>query len=298
MIKRIFLLDHNQVLEDIRDSFQLVDNWYEAEAVVVWQDLREDYIELVANANLVGIPTVVMQHGLRASREYNSYYPKPLLAKKIMVWGPKDKERIMTSGILPNRIEITGTTLFDHLVPREKHKGANVVFVPIHWDKEVDENYEIAKILNSIQGLNLKTKLIEGLDASHYKNVIRSNRDSRDHLGIIANLLKDTDLLVSLTESTFEFLAYKLDIPVIVVDEWKPKMFLGELYEKLEYSEAAIKAKYVNLKNTIFDVLQNPSIKSTERTKVLYEEAGVGFSKINSKNRIVDVIKNLDQDIF
>lgn len=298
MINRIFLLDHNQVLEDVKDCFQLVDNWYEAEAVVVWQDIREDYIELVANANLTGIPTVVMQHGLRASREYNSYYQKPLLAKKIMVWGPKDKERIMTSGISADRIEVTGTTIFDHLIPKKKHDGFNVVFVPIHWDKEVEENYEIAKILNNIRGVNLKTKLIEGLDASHYKNVIRSNRDSRDHLKIIANLLGETDLLVSLTESTFEFLAYKLDIPVIVVDEWKPKYFLGEMYEKLEYSNAAIKVKYSDLEKTIFKVLNNLSIKSAERKKVLFEEAGVGFNKISSKEKIVEVIKNLDQEIF
>lgn len=294
MIKRIYLEDHNQVLDSIRDSFEVVDNWMEAEVVVVWQDIRGDLVQIVANANLLGIPTVVMQHGLRASREYSSDFKKTLLAKKIMVWGPKDKDRIMSGGVESDRIEVTGTTIFDSLKPVEVHKGTNILFVPLHWDKEIEENYEVANKLAQIRGINVRTKLIEGQDESHYQNVIRSNRDKSGHLDLIGEILKTTDLVVSLSESTLEFMAYYLDIPVITVNNWKPKYFLDTYVEKIDkyFSGANIEARLDNLETKIFEVLNNRQIKSKERQKALYEEAGVGYGKTSARERMIEVIRN------
>jgi len=303
MINKIFLLDHNQVLEDIKDSFQLVNNWYEAEAVVVWQDIRDEYIELVSNANLVGIPTVVMQHGLRASREYDNFFQKPLLAKKIMVWGPKDKRRVLSGGIIPERIEITGTTIFDHLMPKENHQGVNILFAPLHWDKEIEENYLVASKLKSIKGINVLTKVIEGQNLSYYENSIISNRDEKSHLDIISSIFKNTDLVVSLAESTLEFMAYFLNIPVIVVDFWKPKEFLDYYVDDLSkyfggFSKNCVIVKLNELDRAITNELYKDSKNSIKRNQVLLEEAGIGFSNKKAKDRIVEVIKNLDKDLF
>lgn len=202
MIRKIYIEDHNQVLADIRDSFEVVDNWMEAEAAVVWQDVRGEMIGLVTDANLMGIPTLVMQHGLRASREYSKESGKELLAQRIMVWGPRDKERVVSSGLVePERVVITGTTITDHLKPRERHEGINILFVPLHWDKELEENYEVAKILNKVNGINLTTKVIDGQETKYYRNVITSHRDKQDHLDVIAEILKNTDVVVSLNES-------------------------------------------------------------------------------------------------
>ncbi len=295
MIKRIYLEDHNQVLEGIRNSFDVVDNWMEAEAVVVWQDIRGELVQTVANANLLGIPTIVMQHGLRASREYSSDFGKVLLAKKIMVWGPKDKERVMSGGVEPERIEVTGTIIFDSLKTVETHEEKNVLFVPLHWDKEIRENFEVAEKLALIKGINVRTKLIEGQRKNHYQNVIRSNRDKVGHLEIISEILRTTDLVVSLSESTLEFMAYYLDIPVITVNNWKPKYFLDTYIESINkyFSGANIETNLDDLEKTIFWVLNNRQIKSKERKKALYEEAGIGFRKMNARKKIIEVIRNL-----
>lgn len=295
MIKRIYLEDHNQVLESIRDSFEIVDNWMEAEAVVVWQDIRGELVQIVANANLVGIPTVVMQHGLRASREYSSDFGKMLLAKKIMVWGPKDKERVMSGGVEAERVEVTGTSIFESLKEPETHEGKNVLFVPLHWDKEIIENFEVARKLASIKGINIRTKLIEGQEESQYQNVIRSNRDQTGHLETIGKILKTTDLVVSLSESTLEFMAYYLEIPVITVNNWKPKYFLDTYIEKIDkyFSGANIEANLDNLETKIFEVLNNKQIKAKERQRALYEEAGVGYGKTSARERMIEVIRKL-----
>lgn len=296
MIKRIYLEDHNQVLESIRDSFEIVDNLMEAEAIVVWQDIRGELVQIVANANLLGIPTVVMQHGLRASREYSSDFGKTLLAKKIMVWGPRDKERVMSGGVESERIEVTGTTIFDSLKPVEAHEGKNVLFVPLHWDREIGENFEVASKLASISGINVRTKLIEGQDERHYQNVVRSNRDKRGHLEMIGEILETTDLVVTLNESTLEFMAYFLGIPVITVNNWRPKKFLDTYIERIDkyFSGANIEVGLENLEAKIFEVLNDKNIKLKERQKALYEEAGVGYGKKNARERIIEVIKNLD----
>ncbi|MFA7301099.1 MAG: hypothetical protein WC069_02230 [Candidatus Shapirobacteria bacterium] len=299
MIRKIYLSDHNQVLADIEDSFEIVDDWMDADAVVVWQDVRGELVNIVAQSNLMGIPTFVMQHGLRASREYLPEYGKELLSQRIMVWGPQDKVRMIKSGVEPERIVVTGTTILDHLKPKQKHAGINVLFVPLHWDKEIEENYEVANILNQIKDIRVLTKLVDGQRIENYKNVILSNRDDKNHLDKITNILKDIDVLVSLSESTMEFMAYYLDIPVVVVNNWRPKKFLD--YEVLNINKDISNACEVtdinSLEKVLKNVIENPGKKSKERILALKLEMGVGFDNKTAKQRIVETIKSVDQDL-
>lgn len=49
---------------------------------------------------------------------------------------------MVDQGIQEDRIIVTGTTLFNHLIPREAHEGVNVVLSPLHWENDLDSYKE------------------------------------------------------------------------------------------------------------------------------------------------------------
>lgn len=277
MKNKIYLVDYNSVLKSLSSEFELVDDWTMADAVVVGQDTRGENIDIVANANLLGIPTVTVEHGVRSYRDYLAPVGKPLLATKLLVWGPKGKRRMVEGGYDLERIEVVGTTIFDSLKPRVKHKGFNVLFVPLHWDREIKENFEVAKVLRKIKSVKVMTKVVDDQDEGYYDNSVKSNRDSPNHLSICADVLSKTDVVVSLFESTFEFMAYYLDIPVVVVDNWKPKKFLDTYIENLnkDISNAANFVKLGELEKAIVE-----DGRQAERKIALLEEAQVSGGRM------------------
>lgn len=292
---KVFFRDMNFVLADVLDEFEVVEDYAQADAVVCWTDVDGECRDFILNANYLGIPTLVMQHGLRASHEYAVPYNAPLVADKIMVWGTKDKERVMLGGVTEDRIFVTGTTLLNHLTPKKPHQGINVVFLPMHWDGDLEENRVLAEKIKEIEGINVITKLIDDMDATGFENPIYSRRSSNNHLEICASILSTADIVVGMNEGTFELFAYAMDIPVIVVDLWKPKFFGNRLYFpeiSSFFSTACQRTSLDDLERSIKDAITNPGIFSSERKKALFEYAGVGFDTLNPKQRIINSIRN------
>jgi len=293
-MSKIFFRDHNNVLSDVIGEFETTDNYISSDAIVVWNDVINEMREIVLSGNFLGKPTIVAQHGLRATREYISPYNKPLLADNIMVWGPKDKERMIQGGVEEDRIIITGSTIFDHLIPRQAHQGVNVVFAPMHWYEDLEENLIVAEKLREISGINVITKVVDNFHGSSYfDNLIFSNTNSPDHLTICASVLSTADIVISITESTFEFLAYALDIPVLTVNLWKPKFHMGRLYMNniiSDFSNACQKINLDDLPKALSETLANPQQFASERKKALYEEAGIGWDNSTPKQRIIKAI--------
>ena len=278
---RVFFKDWNFVLSDVKKNFVTTDDFQDADVVVSWNDILDADREIILTANILGKPTLIMQHGLYSCREYISPHNSPLLANKIMVWGPEEKKKLISGGINENRIVVTGTTLFDHLISRKPHKGANIIFSPMHWDYVIDENKVIANKLRDIKKINIITKLIEGMDGSYFQNPVFSDRSMPDHLNICASVLSKADLVISINEGTFELFACYLGIPVILVDCWKPKLFMNRLYYpeiRSRFSSACYFTDINNLEEVIFNTLANPSKLNNERKKTLYDYAGVGWS--------------------
>lgn len=212
-MKKIFIENYNNVLTKTTNYFELVDEIENADAVVVWNDVLPRYRELIIKATLLKKPSLVMQHGLRATREYAIPYNKPLFANQIMVWGPKDKQRLINAGIKEERIIITGSEIFDDFYNLKKapHKGINIVFAPMHWYEELNENIILANHLRQLcsedNNLNIITKVVDTKKIEYYDNPIVSNAHEPNHIEICASVLAKADLVVSVTESTFEFLA-------------------------------------------------------------------------------------------
>lgn len=293
---KVYIKDANFVLSDVIKDFDITDDCFSADAIVCWNDIAGECRDIILSANFLGIPTLVAQHGLRAVREYGTPFNAPLIAEKIMVWGQKDKERMMQAGVNKDRIVVVGTTLFDHLIPRQPHEGFNVVFSPMHWDANLDENLILAEKLREVKGINVITKLIEGMDGSPFDNPVYSNRASQDHLDICASVLSKADIVVGITESTFEFLAYKLDIPMVIVDLWKPKFFGNRMFWPeigSFFSDACQKVGLNELPEAILDALSNPGRFSSERKKALKEETGLDLEDgLTPRQRIVRTIND------
>jgi len=288
---KLWYVDHNQVLQDILKEFEVVDKLEDADRVVLWNDVNAVERGIIALARGKKIPTIVMQHGRKGTSKYYPPFNEEITADRLLVWGESDKEALIEAGRDPKKIRVTGSTVFSHLIPKKEHKGINIVFCPEHWDKEVDENLEIVKKLRQLKKVNIITKLIEVHDPSLYDNPVISDRRKSNHLDICAEVLSTADLVVSVSESTFELMAQTLDIPVVVMSSWQPKAFGGDNryadYRRV-VSEASKQADMDNLLEVIQEQLNNPGELSEYRKQASIDEGGTNLDALKEiKNGII-----------
>lgn len=292
-MKKIYLRNHNQILTDIGKEFEVV-KIEEADVIVLWTDITSLERGIVNYAHILGKPVVVIQHGRKGSSRYFPPFSEPIVADRLCVWGVRDKKALVETGHPSEKIEVTGTTVFQNLVGREPHMGLpNIVFCPEHWDREVAENKKVKQLLSRLKGVNIITKLIEGHDPKDYQNPIQSDREKEDHLAICGEVLSTADLVVGISESTFELLAQSLDIPVVVMEEWYPKTFGGDEryynYRRI-ISEASKKATFKNLLEVVENQLSNPGELREERKFVVEEEGGKSIDAIKAIHNVIESI--------
>jgi len=164
---KIYLRDYNNVLTVIknRKDFELVDDARDADALVLWQDVRNEMLELCKiNKEYMHKPVVVIQHGRGATNDYLPPNSFPLLADKVCCWGEKDKQRLVKAGY-GDRAVVTGSPLVPYLIPKEEHNGKNVVFVPIITTHEEPDNIATYWKLKQIELSKSSEKLMKSYDA-------------------------------------------------------------------------------------------------------------------------------------
>lgn len=264
--------------------------------VVTWNEVHQYGNEKVLEeVNRIGIPTVLLQHGRRGTSRIYPPFNEHLICKEVCVWSENDKKRLMSVGTPEDRIHVTGTPIFETLKPRVPHKGINVVFSPEHWGEEVAENSMVAGMLRRLKGVNVITKAIKNEHfLPQYDNVVLSDRQSPEHLGIVADVLSTADVVVAVSESTFELCAQILDIPVVIADIWQKKACLGdERYKEfaLEYSNACDRVKDIkDLPDRIMYAIKHPEHLRKERAQIAIDDGGINLT--NPAARICDVIEN------
>lgn len=258
--------------------------WRKADVIIVWNETDlggwKDWINEVRAA---GKKVILLQHGRRGTSRIYPPFNEKLNSDLIFAWGENDRHRLESCGVEPERICVTSTPIFKHLIPRESHKGINVVFSPEHWDQEVPENAIVASQLSRLTNVKVTTKTLRGQhDPAHYENPIESDRNAPDHLDICAKVLSTADLVVSISESTFELLAQSLDIPVVIADIWIPKACDGDdRYKEYrrEYSDACKRVKDIKrLNETIRDQLSYPEDLQEERASIVLLDGGTYIS--------------------
>lgn len=275
---KVYIYDHNQVMGDLHKAFDIVDSIDDADAVLIWNDLNPFERSIIKCARSLGKKVYVIQHGRKGSSKYYPPFNEPITADKLLVWGEFDRRSLIAAGHDEKKIAVVGTTVFSHLKPRVPHKGINVVFCPEHWDRDVDENRQVKELLDKLKGVKLITKIIDSHDPSSYKNPIQSFRDTPEHLEICAEVLSTADLVVGISESTFELLAQSLNIPVVIMEEWSPKAFGGDMryvnYRRV-ISPASKKTTLSMLIDTIKNQLEYPEELEEERKQVVIDEGGI-----------------------
>lgn len=292
---KLYLQDHNQVLADIKDSFETVEDIDQADAVVLWEDVVGWPASVARLARSKKKPLIVMQHGINAVIDYGPPRRHPLLADKILVWSPSDIRLLQSFGISKDRYQMTGTTIFSHLKQKEQHDGVNIVFKPAHWDTDLEENYEVADKLREIAkknpGWNIITKVMERNDSDRFDNKVFSNREELGHLETCADVLSKADMVVGIGgDGTFELMAYAMDIPVVTVLNWREKPFLDGETVAMKYTSANTLTSLDNLEETIWRVLKNPKENKEERKLVSQDYGGIGIT--NPKEDIINAIKS------
>lgn len=303
---KILLFNWNNVLTDVEEELKKrghillphdgkKSTLEKADVVVVWNETgMGGWNEVIRKIKKLGGKTVLVQHGRRGTSRIYPPFNEKLISDIVCVWGENDKERLMSVGVEEDRIKVCGTTIFKHLKPRVKHKGINVVFSPEHWDSEVPENFIVASELRKIKGINIITKGLRGYQISPlYDNLVVTDRNSPEHFEVVADILSIADIVVSISESTFELLAQSLDIPVVIADCWIPKSCAGdERYKNYHrvYSEAVAMAKPGELDKFIKLHLKHPELLSLERKKVVIGDGGTNIE--NPLEEIIRVIEN------
>lgn len=304
---KILLFDWNNILTDVaeelnRRGHELLQHdgkrstFNKADVIVVWNEtalgLWRDWI---IEARKKGKRVVLVQHGRRGTSRIFPPFNEELVSDVVCAWGQNDRNRLQSCGVPPKRIVVTGTPIFKHLKPRKKHDGINVVFSPEHWDVDVAENFIIQAQLRKLKGVNVITKLLTGEHTEGiYQNPVWSDRKSPGHLEVCAEVLSTADIIVAVSESTFELCAEILDIPVVIADIWVPKACDGdERYRDYhrEYSNACTREKDIKkLNDTIMKELKNPGRLKEERRQIGFLDGGLEIE--SPVDEIINVILN------
>lgn len=300
---KILLFDFNNILTDV--AYELVRRGHEllsgnvtpekvsqADIIVLWNETPMGGWDKWINS-LSEKRTVLMQHGRRGTSRIYPPFNEPLKSDVICAWSENDRKRLQNAGVSPEKIKVTGTTIFSHLKPRIPHEGINVVFSPEHWDVDVAENFIVNSQLAKLQDVNVITKcLIDEHTVGVYPNPVWSDRRSEDHLDIAIDVLRKADVVVAVSESTFELLAQALDIPVVIADIWTPKACGGDeryrLYTR-EYSNACVRVKDMSkLNEAIYYAIKHPEHLREERKKIVVDDGG---TNLNALEEIIKVIE-------
>ncbi len=269
----IYLWEHNPVLSvsDIETTKDID----KADTVIVWNDIYTTERAIVDYGRRRGKKTVVMQHGRRGSSQYYPPFSKEIYADEMWVWGERDKEYLVTAGHPAKKIKVVGSPILKLIKPKLEHKGINIVFSPEHWDRPLKENVAVRDELRKLKEVKITTKLIHS--ASHteeYDNPIRTDVHNPDHLPTCMELLRTADLVVGISESTFELIAQAMDIPVVIMEEWEPKAFGGDEryvdYRRI-ISEGSYKTSLKDLNKTIKEVLKNDTLQEQRKSAVKAE---------------------------
>lgn len=146
--------------------------------------------------------------------------------------------------------------------------------------------------------LNKNWRLLSKLTPIHDKglyvgDIVTTHQINKNHLEDCIKLLSITDCVVGIEEGTFQLIAQAMDIPTIMVDNFKWDKLGGVDYSKVEVikTSASEWTTVENLEKVIDKFLENPRRLRRERKEVVKRE--FGDLNTNPVNKIVDVLKNV-----
>lgn len=292
----IYYRDHFCIMQNVTPYFRLVKP-EKAKALFLWADSFGPVREMAEYGKTLGKPVIVLQHGKQSVREYTTPPYFTLIADKICVWGPRDLKTLLDYGYDKNRIVLTGCPLFANKERTRDNKNdiPHVVFSPAKWECEIEENIDVYNELIKIKGIKVTSKLIEKChDPKKFgKNIVITKfKGDLKMMDTIFKLLRTADIVVTNMLSTFDLIAIYLGIPVVFIDNFRPRAFHDISKETVEdYAKKSVPPKSVDYTKNIKDLheliklnLEKPDRLKAEREKELYECAAIGLLKKPAEN--------------
>lgn len=270
---KITLFNFNGILDELVNELHktgdLVQDWHEADTLVMWQDVIGNMEEIAVQAKMLGKRVIVAEHGLLSINDYIPPLNRPLIADTFMAWGNWTKSWLVKAGIPKEKVVVTGTLLTKKIIPRREHKDKRVLFAPRHWDRELQENLEVAAELKECK-YDVFSKLLEGENnPADYPRPLSTDRQGLNHIDTCFHTLSWADVVVGIGEGTFGALTHLMDIPYISVDNWTQKDLLGKTYTREEFisqiSPAAIQVPLESLNKQIELCIKDPDLNKKDR---------------------------------
>lgn len=170
-------------IEFVKTKDQYTENFYKADCLVTWQDVRGPEKELVEFfKKRLEKPVVVVEHGRGATRDYCEPNKFPFISDLLCVWGPSSVRRLSKVGFPMDRAVVTGSPLMTRILPRNtKREGINVLMCPVISTKEEPENiilyakmkeWESQKLINNIYDNYEAMKKAWAFQDEQYKEVV------------------------------------------------------------------------------------------------------------------------------
>ncbi len=293
----------------------------DADVWVVWQDTPgSSYGDLIKmSKKYYPKPVYVVQHGRGATRDYGPPNNYPMIGDRFLCWGTNDYERMVKFGY-KDKTRIIGCPLNPQIKPMIPGKDKKVLFIPVNSEgkehpEDINVYYELLKLkyekaqevlmshkkeLQDHWGLDRKnsvsfSELSYNMDvvakllfwhekALYHGTVITGYQDMPKNNELIFKLLRNTDLVVSLDESTSEVFALGHDVPVIIV-----KGFEFRNGTPINASKGSTLVDFKDLKDAVSYALTHPEHLRKERAEVA--EAELGLSYGDPVENILKVIK-------
>jgi len=170
MKPKIYLTDYNGILQGLKrrtDELDFVDDPRDCDAIVTWQDVRGDMLELAKiNKEHFHKPFITVQHGRGCTRDYEAPDNFPLLADKFCCWGQDDYDRLCKLGYKDKAV-ITGSPLISRIKHKDKHDEKNIVFSPVTTMHEEPDN-----IITYLELKKMEMTRIQGVLRKHRGELI------------------------------------------------------------------------------------------------------------------------------
>ena len=274
----VAVLDHNNIIPDMSDEFNILEeaDVFKADAIIMWNGINPFYQRMAIEARDKGIITFVIQHGAGEWVDFHAPHFTNV-SDYFAVWGSKCYEEFHKRGWEKKRLLKMGSNCLSKIIPH-KPDGRTVVFAP---ETETESGVEFWEILNTMDDINPVAKLVfDRHDRNNYKgNVVITDRDDSNHLEECYKTLENASCVVNDIMSTFDFIAYSMDVPVVKISTEDNGPVGG-------YMEVGIE----NLKEAIRYSISNPDFLREERKQLVIDFLG-DVDIDNPKRTLVDKIK-------
>lgn len=313
---RVYTASYNGILDEYKAQVEYASP-VDADTLLVWQDCSGSFKEMIGmSKKFFPKPVYTIQHGRRASRDYDKPLSKPFQSDKFLAWGKWDYDNMTRMG-LP--AEIVGCPLNSWIKPKVHHKEKVILFVPVNTGKEEPDNIRVYNELLKIkidkvqQGLvanydtlraqwdnekinkhvisdnfTVLAKTLPWHDQKFYtEGVIKGFQDTSKNNKVLFDLLRNVDLVVGLDEGTTELFAVAHDVPVLIVDGFEYRWTEGKT--QVPQTPGMTHIALDNLKYAVEEFLAKPELLRKERRALAENEM--------SLDSIPDPVKRLHEII-